>query len=127
MKIFRNTCLSLFLISFCCSSYSQIFFENKAIELGIVNSGGISNGIDPGGTSFYDYNNDGWDDITVGGKSSTQSLRFFKNNSGIFTEEVFNFSVTGHVKQVIWVDYDNDGDNDFFVAIANGLNKLYNK
>lgn len=118
--------MSLFLISFCCSSYSQIFFENKAIELGIVNSGGISNGIDPGGTSFYDYNNDGWDDITVGGKSSTQSLRFFKNNSGIFTEEVFNFSVTGHVKQVIWVDYDNDGDNDFFVAIANGLNKLYN-
>ena len=126
MKTIKDTYIVLLFFSFYCSAFSQLFFENKSIELGIVNSGGTSNGIYTGGLSFFDYDNDGWDDITIGGKSSTQPLRFFKNNSGTFVEEYFNFSVTGHVKQVIWVDYDNDGDNDFFVAVANGLNKLYN-
>ncbi|MEZ4802916.1 MAG: FG-GAP-like repeat-containing protein [Gelidibacter sp.] len=126
MKIINYRCRVLILFAVYCPAFSQLFFENKSIELGIVNSGGVSNGIDPGGLSFFDYDNDGWDDITIGGKSSTQPLRFFKNNFGTFVEEIFNFSVTGDVKQVIWVDYDNDGDNDFFVAVANGINKLFN-
>lgn len=102
---------------------SQIFFENKAVEYGIINSGGSVNFT--GGLSFFDYDQDGWDDITIGGKSYSQPLRFFKNNSGVFVEQFFNFTVSGEVRQVIWVDYDNDGDNDFFAAVVNGPNKLY--
>lgn len=119
--------LTVLMVCLNSAAYSQSFFENKAIELGIVNSGGsFSANVDPGGLSFYDFDNDGWDDITIGGKSSTQPLRFYKNVGGTFEEQFYNISISGHVKQVIWVDYDNDGDNDFFVAIENERNKLFN-
>ncbi|WP_298514569.1 FG-GAP-like repeat-containing protein [uncultured Kordia sp.] len=103
--------------------HAQILFEEKAIELGINITGSFSTQL--GGVSFYDYDNDGWDDITFASKGNFP-VRFFKNNSGTFVEETFNMTVTGHSKQVLWVDYDNDGDNDLFVARLDGANKLYN-
>ncbi|MCH2196233.1 FG-GAP-like repeat-containing protein [Kordia sp.] len=102
---------------------AQILFEEKAVELGINITGNFSAQL--GGVSFYDYDNDGWDDITFASKGDFP-VRFFKNNAGTFVEEAFNMTVTGHSKQVLWVDYDNDGDNDLFVAREDAANKLYN-
>lgn len=102
---------------------AQILFEEKAVELGINITGSFSTQL--GGVSFYDYDNDGWDDLTFACKENF-SVRFFKNNSGTFVEETFNITVPGHSKQVLWVDYDNDGDNDLFVARLDAANKLYN-
>ena len=124
--MYARAWLILFFYLWTCAGYSQLFFENKAVDLGIINSGGSYNGVDPGGLSFFDYDNDGWDDITIGGKSSSQPIRFYKNNSGTFVEEFFNITLTGFVKQVIWVDYDGDGDNDFFAAVWDGSVKLFN-
>jgi hypothetical protein len=104
-------------------TYAQISFEDKAFELGINITGSFSSVL--GGVSFYDYNNDGWDDLTFATKGSFP-VRFFKNVNGTFVEETFNITVTGHSKQVLWVDYDNDGDNDLFVARLDDTNKLYN-
>ncbi|PTX61620.1 putative secreted protein (Por secretion system target) [Kordia periserrulae] len=103
--------------------HAQIFFEEKAIDVGINITGSFSTQL--GGVSFYDYDNDGWDDITFASKGNF-SVRFFKNNAGTFVEETFNISIPGHSKQVLWVDYDNDGDNDLFVARLDAANKLYN-
>jgi type IX secretion system substrate protein/ASPIC/UnbV protein/VCBS repeat protein len=103
-------------------NYTQIHFDNVASTLGINISGGISTVL--GGVSFYDYDNDGWDDITIASKE-LQPVRFFQNNLGVFIEQMFNITVTGHSKQVLWVDYDNDGDNDLFVTKVDGVNKLY--
>ncbi|MGH1384653.1 FG-GAP-like repeat-containing protein [Kordia sp.] len=102
---------------------AQILFEEKAVELGINITGSFSTQL--GGVSFYDYDNDGWDDLTFACKENF-SVRFFKNNSGTFVEETFNITIPGHSKQVLWVDYDNDGDNDLFVARLDAANKLYN-
>lgn len=101
---------------------SQIYFEDVASTLGVTVTGNSSTVL--GGVSFYDYNYDGWDDLTFASKE-TSPVRFFKNLSGTFVEETFNITVTGHSKQVLWVDYDNDGDNDLFVAKVNGVNTLY--
>ncbi|MEZ4856959.1 MAG: FG-GAP-like repeat-containing protein [Gelidibacter sp.] len=102
--------------------FSQVFFENKAFQLGINVTGNSSSVL--GGISFYDYDQDGWDDITLASKSNFP-VRFFKNNSGTFIEQTFNMTITGHSKQVLWVDYDNDGDNDLFVTRVDAANKLY--
>ncbi|MDX1702203.1 MAG: VCBS repeat-containing protein, partial [Melioribacteraceae bacterium] len=103
-------------------SHSQILFEDKAQELGINITGSYSSVL--GGVSFFDYNNDGWDDLTFASKENIP-VKFFQNNSGNFTEQMFNISILGHSKQVLWVDYDNDGDNDLFVTKLDGPNKLY--
>ncbi|WP_161791999.1 FG-GAP-like repeat-containing protein [Psychroserpens jangbogonensis] len=111
---------SVLLFSF--STYSQAFFQNNAIPLGLVNN--TSTGTNLGGISFFDYDNDGWDDITIACKGS-DPVRFFKNNSGQLVEEFYGMTITGHSKQVIWVDYDNDDDNDLFVTRLDGINLLY--
>ncbi|OIQ29031.1 MAG: hypothetical protein BM564_07420 [Bacteroidetes bacterium MedPE-SWsnd-G2] len=102
--------------------YSQLNFENNASSLGIDISGEASFTL--GGVSFFDFNKDGWDDITIG-SSGSEPVRFFENNNGLFEEVTFNISIIGHSKQVIWVDFDNDLDYDLFVTKVDGANKLY--
>ncbi|WP_412985368.1 FG-GAP-like repeat-containing protein [Pontimicrobium sp. IMCC45349] len=102
--------------------YAQLFFNDDAASLGISVTGSASSIL--GGVSFFDYDNDGWDDLTFASKGNF-GVKFFKNNSGTFVEDTFNISITGHSKQVLWVDYDNDGDNDLFVTKVDGVNKLY--
>ena len=120
-KCFKGLILSCsFLYSLCVSS--QAFFQNNAIPLGFVNN--TSSGNNLGGVSFFDYDNDGWDDITIACKGS-DPVRFFRNNGGQLVEEFYGITITGHSKQVIWVDYDNDNDNDLFVTRLDGNNLLY--
>lgn len=63
------------------------------------------------GLSVRDFDQDGWDDISVctdiGGPP-----RFFKNYYGTFKEVQKGFAVPVHGNYIVWVDYDNDGDLD---------------
>lgn len=120
-KLFKSgivLCSFLYSLSLC----SQAFFQNNAIPLGLVNSTSTGNNL--GGVSFFDYDNDGWDDVTIACKGS-DPVRFFRNTGGQLIEEFYGITITGHSKQVIWVDYDNDNDNDLFVTRLDGSNLLY--
>lgn len=104
-------------------SFSQIYFEDNASLLGL----GVSCGDTPigNGITFYDYDNDGWDDITLPSQSESP-LRFFKNINGTFIEEVLILpQITSQVKQVNWVDIDNDGDKDLYVTSNVSGNRLF--
>lgn len=69
------------------------------------------------GLSCYDFNKDGWDDITVA--TYTDGVRTFLNNEGTF-EEVYLFnSIPGQVRGCTWIDFDNDDDADLFVTRYN--------
>lgn len=77
-----------------------------------------------GGISFFDFDNDGWDDLTISSEEG-QPVRFFKNNSGTFTEVFFGISNQNELKTVQWVDFDNDGDFDFLATSNIEGNHLY--
>lgn len=116
----------LFILVAIRNSYSQISFTESAIPLGVTaNYGSIPGGLG-GGVSFCDFDNDGWDDLTFS-TAAGDTVRFFKNNSGTFTEITLNgvLLASKETRQVIWVDYDNDGDKDLFIATADDSNKLY--
>lgn len=69
------------------------------------------------GLSCYDFNHDGWDDITVA--TNTDGVRTFLNNQGQF-EEIYLFNnIQGQIRGVTWVDFDNDDDEDLFVSRYN--------
>lgn len=81
------------------------------------------------GGSWGDYDNDGYLDMYVtNGINSAPNSLYHNNRDGTFTKITTGNIVTdrGHSIGSSWVDYDNDGDLDLFVANALGQkNVLY--
>lgn len=67
------------------------------------------------GLSLYDFNKDGLDDLTCCSKDG--GVRTFINDGDVFSEVNLFPYISGDIKQVMWVDYDNDDDADFFCTI----------
>ena len=102
---------------------TQVLFKEEAISHGLF--GTFGTGFVGGGISFYDFDSDGWDDITLGTQNGEHIL-FYKNTGGSFVQVYPNISDdVGENKQVVWIDYNNDGLKDLYVAGYNYPNQLY--
>ena len=118
---------TLFFLGYTIYGLSQVTFQNAEDGLilgdptyGVVSTNGLGSGI-----SFFDFNNDGWDDITLPA-SANHDFQFYMNSGGTF--ELVNLPMTSggaQSRQAIWVDFDNDGDNDFFATSDTGLCWFY--
>lgn len=102
---------------------AQILFQDEAPNIGMnVSSGNTFLG---NGLSLVDFDNDGWDDISLA-TGIYQGVRFFKNVNGSFVEQTFNLpNLNIQTRAVNWVDIDNDGDKDLFVTSDVSGNKLF--
>jgi len=100
-------------------------FDLVSQEMGVTV---LHEGTDWGnGASFFDFNHDGWDDLTTANGDST--LQFFQNNgAGTLVELEINLPINdfAQVKAIVWVDYDNDGDSDLFISQYGGRLYLLN-
>lgn len=88
-------------------------FVDMAVPLGISHSMSSSDGFGAG-VSFFDVDGDGWDDLTL--VNEDQPLALYLNTGDGFQYVEGMPQTVGSVRQAIWVDYDNDGDNDLFVS-----------
>lgn len=74
------------------------------------------------GVSFFDFDEDGWDDLTICVAGSP--TRVYRNNQGTFI--LFKlFPNMTESKQPIWFDYDNDGYNDLLIVRKDNPHQLY--
>lgn len=102
---------------------AQITYSEQSSELGVNNNSGF-NALG-GGVSFVDFDNDGWDDLTIA-SADNLPLRFYKNVNGTFVE-IFPLDspITSRTRSTTWVDIDNDGDKDLYVTSDTGGNQLF--
>ncbi len=66
------------------------------------------------GFSSYDYNNDGWDDLTF--VIPNDFVRFYRNLNGQFEYDNISLPALGDIRSLIWCDIDNDGQIDIVAA-----------
>ncbi len=76
------------------------------------------------GMTFYDFDEDGWDDLTY--PMHNDSIIFYKNFNGQFHKIASLLHSDGDIRQLMWVDYDNDGDLDLCISYDNDGLRIYN-
>ena len=76
------------------------------------------------GVSLADFNGDGQDDLSFGHHEG--ELRFYVSGDDGFEEvDLGLITPNAQSKGILWVDIDNDGDRDLFVAFRLAPNKLW--
>jgi penicillin G amidase len=95
----------------------------------IARAAGIADLQDTRAAAWGDFNGNGLPDLYVGfTASSTIPNRLYRNNGdGTFTDiaQEVGVAVIGESRQMAWVDFDNDGQLDLFVAFRDRPNMLF--
>jgi len=102
--------------------FSQLYFNEISSSLDFNHS--YLQGVSGAGVSFVDFDLDGLDDITIPTNGNT-SILFLKNNGDKLYPLSFGIDFPYQIKQVLWIDFDNDFDKDLYVSSFSGKNKLY--
>ncbi|MCB0509671.1 MAG: VCBS repeat-containing protein, partial [Bacteroidetes bacterium] len=70
------------------------------------------------GISFYDFDQDGWDDLCFAKENGIQEI--YRNDAGNLVHPNFSISNFGQTKHLLWVDYNNDDYLDIFLTTKFG-------
>ncbi len=115
MKLLSAITFLLASLSIC----SQSFIDRSA-ELAI-NEGGVNRGV-----AIGDFDKNGFEDIYISRKNGPNSLFVnYGNFQFIEKAELLGLADDGKTIGSIWIDFDNDGDLDLFVANQFERSKLY--
>jgi hypothetical protein len=122
-RFLRFSALVLGISSISVAFTQSVHFTESHASMGVFHN--IGPGHFGSGVSTYDFDQDGWADLTLASVDG-DSMYFYRNlGDGTFEALPDLVSNIRLVKQVLWADYDNDGDPDLYLASYDGANRLY--
>lgn len=106
-------------------SQPNFLFRNDSTEFTRIATGNIATDlISTTGSSWADYDKDGWIDLFVSNGQNQNNCLYKNNGNGTFTKITTGAIVNdgGESRSCQWGDYDNDGWLDLFVVNYQGQN-----
>jgi hypothetical protein len=97
-------------------------FEDVAAAVGLADN------IETRAAAWGDFDGDGHLDLYIGFIDGTPNKLYRNDGNGRHFTDVagpLGVSVAGVTRQASWIDYDNDGDLDLFVAFRDKPNRLF--
>ena len=97
-------------------------FEDVAAAVGLADN------VETRVAAWGDYDGDGHIDLYVGFVDASMNKLYRNDGDGRHFTNVapgLGLDVTGVTRQVSWIDYDNDGDLDLFIALRDRPNRLF--
>ncbi|MEM7037422.1 MAG: VCBS repeat-containing protein, partial [Bacteroidota bacterium] len=127
--MYRNRITKLLLVICCCMLGNAKYghaqgFSEVAQANGIDASYGTNTNFG-GGVSAYDFDGDGWDDLTFATDSLDSILIYRNTGQGFERMRPQGIGEVKETKQVVWADFDNDGDADLFASGNRTASYLY--
>jgi len=104
-------------------------FVDVAAAVGLIDEPKGSSPPETRAVAWGDYNADGHVDLYVGHADPKVPSKVYRNdgNGKRFVDVAgqIGLNVSGVSRQPAWIDYDGDGDLDFFAAFRDGPNRLF--
>ena len=108
---------------------NRLYRNDGGVFVEVAAASGIADLPDTRGTGWGDYDGDGKPDIFVGfsRRSGVPSRLYHNLGNGKFVDVArdLGIEVVGEVRQISWIDFDNDGKLDLFVALRDAPNLLF--
>lgn len=104
---------------------AQSFFIERSSDYGLSHMYQSQEVIWGSGVTFFDFSGDGLDDLSFT-SGAGDSLQFYESTGTSFINRGgLGLDELDESKQLIWVDYDNDGDKDLFVTNLLAQSRLW--
>jgi len=120
--------LDLF-VGFGAGKPNRLYRNDRGTFVEIAAEAGVADLTDTRAAAWGDFDADGHVDLYVGftRRSETKNKLYRNDGKGHFTDVAASLGVDamGETRQVSWVDFDNDGDLDLFVAFRDAPNMLF--
>jgi hypothetical protein len=107
---------------------NRLYRNDKGTFTDVAAEAGVADATDTRAASWGDYDGDGDPDLYVGFTRKSQTAnKLYRNDGGKFTDSGggSGVDVMGETRQPSWIDFDNDGDLDLFVAFRDAPNMLF--
>ena len=119
-RLYTLLCLAIGALPFH-SALGQIQVNEVAVAAGIGSDNYNSSSAHGLGAIWIDYDNDGFPDLFVPNGSSLPSHLYRNEGNGTFSNQdaLLPAGMLGELTGAMFADYDNDGDQDIYITVAN--------